>query len=151
MLERARDVQRCAKTAKVLELHRYTRTTDEEHGKSPCTLFRPMKVTYESAFLGIRERFRGEPFPHESARGSIVRRCEQAADVIVHWKRGTASAERQEYAASDTDLGSGAGLSATLAQGPSRMPSCGSHCHTSRCRASCPSDQRRFAVRNRSP
>ena len=40
-------------------------------------------MTYKSHFAAVDERFGGEPFPHESARGSVVDRIDQPANVVV--------------------------------------------------------------------
>jgi len=40
-------------------------------------------VTYKFRLAGVDERFGGEPFPHESARGSAVDRVDQPANVVV--------------------------------------------------------------------
>src|SRR6267142_242544 len=39
-------------------------------------------MTYKSRLAAIDERFGREPFPHERARGTIVDRVDQPADVI---------------------------------------------------------------------
>ena len=40
-------------------------------------------MTYKSRLAAVDERLGREPFPHERARGSIVDRVDQAANVIV--------------------------------------------------------------------
>ena len=41
-------------------------------------------MTYKSRLAGVDEWFGGEPFPHESARGPVVDRVDQPANVVVN-------------------------------------------------------------------
>ena len=40
-------------------------------------------MTHKSHFAVLDERLGGEPFPHESARGSVVDRIDQPMNVVV--------------------------------------------------------------------
>jgi hypothetical protein len=40
-------------------------------------------VTYKPYLAGVNEWLGGEPFPHERARGSVVDRINQPANIVV--------------------------------------------------------------------
>ena len=53
------------------------------------------EAAYEAGLAGVDKGFGREPLPHERARGAVVDRVDEAADVVVDWTAAGAQGQAE--------------------------------------------------------